>query len=161
MKKISLLILSLTLTFSLSLTTFAEENKDSKTETPSEREQRNLDSQQRIQRLLPSQEALFDRARRADLDQSGVIDENERIRLADGDLEQELAPRLLSLLIGFSSILIMIFFVFAGARLILSRGDEEALTKTKQLIVQAVIGTFLIVGSFGIIVNIIRLFNAL
>lgn len=159
MKKIVSTLLCVFLLLSFPLVTFAEEEEGNQTTT--ERQQRTLDSQQRIQRLLPSQEALFDRSRRADIDQSGVIDDNERIRLADGDLEQELAPRLVSIIIRFSSILIMIFFVIAGARLILSRGDEEALTKTKQLIVQVLIGSILIVGSFGIIVSIIRLFNVL
>lgn len=159
MKKIFLILLSVSLLLTFPVLTFAEEEEEAQPTT--ERQQRALDSQQRIQRLLPSQEALFDRSRRADLDQSGTIDDDERIRLADGDLEQDLIPRLVSILIGFSSVLIMIFFVFAGARLILSRGDEEAMTKTKQLIVQTLIGTILIVASFGIVVSVIRLFNAL
>lgn len=140
----------------------APETDATKTETTKETEEKEpIPYQDKIKLLLPSQEALFDQNLKLDLNQDGIIDKNEQARLADGDLEQGLAPRIIQLLIRFSGIAIMILFTAAGVKLLLSRGNEEALTQTKELIVQVIIGSVLITASFGIILGIINLFNSL
>lgn len=117
--------------------------------------------EEKLNILIPSQESLFDFSKRNDTNQDGVISDDEKIRLADGDLEQGLAPKLLKILIQFSPIAFTIFFVYAGVRLILSRGNEDAYTNTKNMIVQALIGVVLITASFAIIIGIVRLFDSL
>lgn len=127
--------------------------------TPAKKEELNF--QDKVKLLIPSQESLFDNSRKLDLNQDGIIDKNEQVRLADGDLEQGLAPRILQLIVNFSGIALVILFTAGGIKLLLARGDEEALTQTKELIVQTIIGTVLITASFGIVLGIINLFNSL
>jgi hypothetical protein len=155
----TLLIGNGTIAFADQHDTTSEKDAESSTEAPNPSEDKSY--QEKLNILIPSQESLFDNSKRNDANQDGQISDNERIRLADGDLEQGLAPKLLKILIQFSPIAITVFFVFAGVRLILSRGNEDAYTNTKNMIVQALIGFVLITASFGIIIGIIRLFDSL
>jgi hypothetical protein len=120
-----------------------------------------LEFNQKLDQLIPSQSSLFDRSKRLDADGNGIISVEERIRLADGDLEQGLAPRLLRILIGFSGVALFCFFTYIGVRLLLSRGNEETYTNTKNIAVQVLVGSVLITASFGIVLGVIRFFNAL
>lgn len=167
-KKITILILLLTSLTANTLTLHAAEangdnGKERPTDTKREKKDKNseTDYEEKLELIIPSQESLFDFSKRLDIDGDGFLDANEKIRLADGDLEQGLLPRVVQILITFSGTAFFLFFTYAGVRLLLSRGNEEALTKTKDLIVQGVIGSLLIVGSFGIIIGIIRLFDSL
>ena len=135
------------------------EEKEKAEEDPNPSENKTYEEKLKI--LIPSQESLFDFSKRNDTNQDGVISKDEKIRLADGDLEQGLAPKLLKILIQFSPIAFTIFFVYAGVRLILSRGNEDAYTNTKNMIVEALIGVVLITASFAIIIGVVRLFDSL
>jgi hypothetical protein len=142
-------------------TTFAEdvieqtdESQESTARTPQE-----IEYQEKLELIIPSQESLFDSSKRLDTNNNGVIEEGEKLRLADGDLEQGLAPRVLRILIAFSGIGFFVLFTYTGVRLILSRGNEETYAALKDQIVQLVIGTALISASFGIILGVIRFFN--
>lgn len=114
-----------------------------------------------VDQILPSQSDLFDNSKKLDKNNDGQISEDEQVRLIEGDLEQEIAPRIVRLFIGFSGLGIMILFTFAGVKLLLSRGNEEELTKTKDLIIHVIIGTAIIAGSFAIIVGVLRFFNSI
>jgi hypothetical protein len=163
MKKI-FLCLSLLLIFNLSFsvqTTLAEEvveqtdeQEESTARTPQE-----IEYQEKLELIIPSQESLFDSSKRLDTNDNGIIEEGEKLRLADGDLEQGLAPRILRILIAFSGIGFFVLFTYTGVRLILSRGNEETYAALKDQMVQLVIGTVLITASFGIILGVIRFFN--
>lgn len=131
-----------------------DENKDSTARTAEE-----IEYQEKLELIIPSQESLFDSSKRLDTNNNGVIEEGEKLRLADGDLEQGLAPRILRILIAFSGIGFFVLFTYTGVRLILSRGNEETYAALKDQIVQLVIGTVLITASFGIILGVLRFFN--
>jgi hypothetical protein len=160
-----LLAVLLTPTYTVSADADADARAERRANNKAEKEERNankpLNYDEKLELIIPSQESLFDFSKRLDIDGDGFLDANEKIRLADGDLEQGLLPRIIQIIIVFSSTGFFLFFTFAGVRLLLSRGNEEALTKTKDLIIQGVVGSILIVGSFGIIVGIIRLFDSL
>ena len=136
---------------------FAQVTDNSKVEA-----QNNLDNiNKTVDTLLPSQSDLFDNSKKLDKNKDGVVDEDEQIRLFKGDLEQELAPKIVKFGISISGLAITIFFTYAGVKLLLSRGNEEELTKTKDMIIQALIGTCVILGSFALIVGVIRIFNSI
>jgi hypothetical protein len=167
-----LLILSCNIPFLYARDLTSEERVARQAENQAERDAREahrdaedasdpLSYEEKLELIIPSQGSLFDNSKKLDTDGDGFLDENEKIRLADGDLEQGLLPQIIRILIGFSSVGFFAFFTFAGVRLLLARGNEEALTKTKDLIMQGVIGSVIIVGSFGIVIGIVRLFNSL
>jgi len=99
-----------------------------------------------VDQLVPSSSELFEG--------------REDVRLAEGDLETGLVPRLIRILISFSALAAFVLFMYSGIRLVLARHNEEELTKAKTAIIHAVVGAILIAGSFGIIIGLIRLFES-
>ncbi len=163
MKKF-LLCLSLLIIFNLSFsiqTTLAEEvvEQTDEEQESTARTAEEIEYQEKLELIIPSQESLFGSSKRLDTNDNGIIEEGEKFQLADGDLEQGLAPRILRILIAFSGIGFFVLFTYTGVRLILSRGNEETYAALKDQIVQLVIGTVLITASFGIILGVLRFFN--
>ena len=145
-----LLVFCLNINFAVANAQDKTADKEGNGETEQTQSSTELELEEKINLLLPSQNALFDNSKK-NLD--------EPFRIADGDLEQGLAPRVLRILIRFSTLGFFLFFTYAGLRLLLSRGNEETLTKTKDLIIQGVVGAILITASFGIVYGIIRFFD--
>lgn len=105
-----------------------------------------------IDALVPSQDDLF-------LGSDKI--KNGEVKLVEKDLEQEVAPRVLRIVVQFSAIAGLILMVFAGVRLILARDNEEEVKKAKDTLVYALVGVIVISGSFAIIVGILRIFDNL
>lgn len=110
------------------------------------------DIQEYLKVLVPNQDQLF-----------GGSDnlENGEVRLVDKDLEQEVAPRILRIIVQFSAIAGLILMVYAGIKLIVSRDNEEEIKKAKDTLIYALVGVIVIAGSFAIIVGILRIFDNL
>jgi len=106
-----------------------------------------LEGEDLINSLVPNQSTLFGN--------------DENIKLTEGDLEQELAPQLLKLLVRFSSLIGFALFTFLGIKLILARSDEEAYTSAKNALIHTFVGAIIIAASFGIVVAILQIFNSL
>lgn len=102
--------------------------------------------------LVPDQNELFGDSDKLD---------NGEVKLAEGDLEQEIAPRFVRIIVQFSALAGLILMVFAGVRLILARDNEEEVKKAKDTMIYALIGVIVISGSFAIIVGILRIFDNL
>lgn len=111
-----------------------------------ERDQLQDNFQQTLDSLLPSETELFG---------------EEQGNFAQGDLEQDVVPRVLRLLIIISGVVITLVFTYVGFRLVLARGDEAQLTNLKNTFTQIVIGTIIILSAFAIVVGIIEFFDAL
>ncbi len=105
-----------------------------------------------LDRLVPDQNELFGDSDKLD---------NGEVKLAEGDLEQEIAPRFVRIIVQFSALAGLILMVFAGVRLILARDNEEEVKKAKDTMIYALIGVIVISGSFAIIVGILRIFDNL
>lgn len=104
-----------------------------------------LTSEQIINNLVPNQTDLFG--------------QNSDVQLATGDLEQGLAPRILNIVVSFSSILGLILFTYLGIRLVTARANEEEFTKLKRALTNTFIGAIIIAGSFGVVIGILRIFQ--
>ena len=104
-----------------------------------------------LDNLIPPQDELFDSSSR--------LEDDEEVKFAAGDLEQEVVPTFLKIIIQFSSLFIFGLFTYAGIRLILARNDEEALKKAKDTLIYSVVGAAIIGGSLGMIVGVLRLFD--
>lgn len=104
--------------------------------------------QDTLDSLLPNQNTLF----------QGDDNKNQ---LATGDLEQDVIPRFLRLLILLSGMGITVIFVYVAFRLVIARDDESQLTNLKNTFTHIVIGTVVILSSFAIILGIIQYFDSL
>lgn len=104
-----------------------------------------LTGEELINNLVPNQTDLFG--------------QNSDVKLATGDLEQGLAPRILNILVGFSSVLGLILFTYLGIRLVAARANEEEFTKVKRALTNTFIGAIIIAGSFGAVIGILRIFQ--
>jgi hypothetical protein len=108
-------------------------------------EEEGLSSQELINNLVPSQNDLFG--------------QGSDVKLATGDLEQGLAPRILNILIAFSAVIGLVLFTYLGVRLSVARNNEEEFTKVKRAITNTFIGAIIIAASFGIVIGILRVFE--
>lgn len=108
-------------------------------------EEEGLSGQELIDSLTPSQNDLF-----------GV---GSDVKLATGDLEQGLAPRILNILVSFSSVLALILFTYLGVRLVVARSNEEEFTKLKRALVNSLVGVVIIAAAFGLVIGVLRIFD--
>lgn len=149
-KLLSQIIVTSLLITCLTLTTHAQASQNQPNSDLSQQIQENDQTQDNFQQtldsLLPSETELFGQ---------------EQGNFAQGDLEQDVIPRVLRLLIIISGVVITLVFTYVGFRLVLARGDEAQLTNLKNTFTQIVIGTIIILSAFAIVVGIIEFFDAL
>ena len=101
-----------------------------------------------LDQLLPTQSSLF----------KNLDNQNQ---LATGDLEQDVIPRFLRLLVILSGMIITIIFTYVAFKLVLAKDDESQLTNLKTTLLQIIIGTVVILSSFAIILGIVQYFDSL
>lgn len=149
-KLLSQIIVTSLLIACLTHTTHAQASQNQPNSDLSQQIQENDQTQDNFQQtldsLLPSETELFGQ---------------EQGNFAQGDLEQDVIPRVLRLLIIVSGVVITLVFTYVGFRLVLARGDEAQLTNLKNTFTQIVIGTIIILSAFAIVVGIIEFFDAL
>ncbi len=152
MKKLLLIFISILLSLNLAL---ANSTETDATATGDDRVKQNL-----IDKLLPNQDKLFKHSKKIDLDLNQEITEDEQIyRLAEGDLEKQILPRIFQLVFLLSGTVFMGIFVYAGIMLIVRQDEEEALTKTKNILIDSLIGVIVIGVSYAIITGVISYFD--
>ncbi len=146
-----LLIISLTAQITLASNGATEVDKTS----PNESIKHNL-----MEKLIPNQDKLFKGSKKLDLDLNQEITENEQIfRLAEGDLEKEILPRVFQIGFFLSGTVFMIILIYAGIKLIANQDNEESLTKTKNLIINTLMGVAFIGAAFAVVTGIISYFD--
>jgi hypothetical protein len=67
----------------------------------------------------------------------------------------KLIGNIVELLVALAIPVAIIFFLFAGAKLVFSRGNVQAAQGAKKMFTSAVIGLLLIVGAYAIVVTIV------
>lgn len=153
MKKIlkTILIISL-LTFPFFNISYAQDNeKTTQTGSEVQTNDETKDSfQNTLNQLLPNQTQLF-----------GNESDSNTNQFAEGDLEQDILPRVLRLLVTISGVAITLIFTYVAFQLAISRGDEAKLTSLKNTFTQIIIGTVLILSAFAIVVGILQYFDSL
>ena len=105
-----------------------------------------------VDSLVPSQFDLFGNSKR--------LEDDESVSFASGDLEQDIAPRFVKIIVSFSAIAAFLLFTYAGIRLILAQHNEEELKKAKDTLMWAVVGSVIIAASFAIILGVFQLFDS-
>lgn len=84
-------------------------------------------------------------------------DEQGRVSLPSGDFLGEIVPAIVTNIMYFVGFLIFISFVYGGALIVMERGNEEAVTKAKGIIMWSAIALALISLGYAIIVGIATL----
>ena len=138
----------------------------SSTETPTA-DQYNQENQQSYQQLrdslIPKQAEFIQKSKNLDIDGSIDVSEKEQkqIQFTEGNLETQILPRILKIII-YSSILIFTgLFIYAGIILVISNGDEASYTEVKNLIVNTLIGVGVILGSYALVYGIVTILQNL
>lgn len=86
---------------------------------------------------------------------------NEETKFVTDDLEEKVFPRVLKFIFATSSFLIMIIFIYAGIRLVVSQGEEEELKTAKNMLIYSIIGAVIIMASYGIVIGLAGYLSAL
>ena len=85
----------------------------------------------------------------------------EDLNFVSEDLETKVFPKTLKFIFQISSFLIMIIFVYAGIRLVLSQGQEEELKTAKNMLLNSVIGAVIIMASFALVTGLVGYLSSL
>ncbi len=91
--------------------------------------------------LLPSQSSIFS-------------NNDQRVNLPSGDALTEVIPAIVSNFFYFIGFLIFIALIYAGALLVIGRGNEENTDKAKQILTSGALALALVVMGYAVIFGI-------
>ncbi len=84
-------------------------------------------------------------------------DEQGRVSLPSGDFLGEIVPAIVTNIMYFVGFLIFISFVYGGSLIVMERGNEEAVTKAKTIIMWSAIAMALVSLGYAIVYGIVTL----
>jgi len=99
-----------------------------------------------VEILLPSQQDLIE-----------AQDDQGRVALPGGDFLGEVVPAIITNIMYVVAFLIFIAFMYGGVLLVIGRGQEESLTKAKNIMVYAAIALALVSLGFALVYGITTL----
>jgi len=85
-----------------------------------------------------------------------VENQTELDKLVTGDLRSELIPEFIQTLLKLMGTFALLLFIYAGAILVLRDGDEEKVTKAKDILIYAIIGAVVSLLAYLIIEAVIQ-----
>lgn len=77
--------------------------------------------------------------------------------LPTGNLKLEVVPTMIKIFLALSGSISMIVFVYAGVMLIISQGNEEEITKFKNILIWSVVGLIFVTTSYALVRGILQL----
>lgn len=83
---------------------------------------------------------------------------NSAIFKSSGDIESSIG-KIIQTVISFVGVLFMIFLVYGGVLWMTARGNDQQVDKAKSIIVESIIGLFVVVSAYAISVLVISAFN--
>jgi len=156
----------ITILLSFSVLTHAQEDArqpetqsaDSRTEQKKEKTYQEL-----LNELVPKQEDFIQNSKNLDVNNNQKVDENEKkaIQFTEGDVETQVIPRIIKFIIYASFLIFTGIFIYAGALLATSQGNENTYTEIKNLIVNTLIGVGFILAAYAIVVGVIGILTNL
>src|SRR3989338_347446 len=99
-----------------------------------------------VEILLPSQQDLIE-----------AQDDQGRVALPGGDFLGEVVPAIITNIMYVVAFLIFIAFMYGGVLLVIGRGQEESLTKAKNIMIYAAIALALVSLGFALVYGITTL----
>ncbi len=77
--------------------------------------------------------------------------------LPTGDLKFEIIPQLIKILLALTGSFSFIVFVYAGIKLIIAQGNEEEVTKFKNILLWSAVGLVFITTAYALVSGIMQL----
>lgn len=74
-----------------------------------------------------------------------------------GDLKMSILPSAIKILLGIAGSVAFGVFVFAGIKMVISQGNEEDLTKAKNIFIWSLIGLAFITAAYALVRGIMQL----
>lgn len=86
-----------------------------------------------------------------------VLGPESSVALPTKDLKDEILPQAVNFFLGMVATISFCMFVYAGVNLVISQGNEEEMTKFKNMLLWSVIGLVFITMSFAIVKGVLQL----
>ncbi len=77
--------------------------------------------------------------------------------VSTGDLEEQVLPAAIKMFLGMVATISFVMFIYAGVNLIISQGNEEEMTKFKNMLLWSVIGLAVITMSYAIVKGVMAI----
>lgn len=93
----------------------------------------------------------------SDILPEGVVHETRSEGLPTGDLKKEIVPQLIRLILMLAGTISFAVFVYAGVMLIYAQGNEEEITKFKNIIIWSLVGLAFVAASYAIVSGVLKI----
>ncbi len=77
--------------------------------------------------------------------------------LPTGNLKLEVVPTMIKMFLALSGSISMIVFVYAGVMLIISQGNEEEITKFKNILIWSIVGLIFTTTSYALVRGLLQI----
>ncbi len=74
-----------------------------------------------------------------------------------GDLEENILPAAIKMFLGVVATISFVMFIYSGVNLIISQGNEEEMTKFKNMLIWSVVGLVVITMAYAIVKGVLDL----
>lgn len=88
---------------------------------------------------------------------SGDSGVGQRSALPTGNFREVIIPRAINIVLALGGTVSFIVFVYAGVMLIIAQGNEEEITKFKNILLWSVVGLIFITTAYGLVRGIMQL----
>lgn len=105
------------------------------------------DNEAKVREILPPQTVTS----------PGDAGAGARQTLPTGDFRKEIIPKAITILLAVMGSVSFLVFTYAGIMLIIAQGNEEQITKFKNVLIWSLVGLLLITLSYGIIRGVMQL----
>lgn len=88
---------------------------------------------------------------------SSKYDDKQKLPLPTKNLKTQVIPRVINLALGLTATAGMGIFVYAGVMLIIAQGNEEDVTKFKNILLWSLVGLAFISAAYALVQGIMKL----
>jgi len=82
---------------------------------------------------------------------------NDDTELPTGSLQKEIFPQVIKIILGLASLLTFIAFIYSGIQFLTAQGNEEELTKAKNILSYTFLGLIFVLLSYAIVYGILNI----
>ncbi|GEM_PF-3985126 len=87
----------------------------------------------------------------------GVVHEKSSEGLPAGDFKKEIVPQIIKIFLALAGTVSFGVFVYAGIMLIISQGNEEELTKFKNILIWSIVGLIFVTTSYALVRGVMQI----
>lgn len=83
--------------------------------------------------------------------------EKKTIDLPSKNFKKEIIPSVIKMILTLTGVVTIVVFVYAGAMLIYAQGNEEEITKFKNIIIWSLVGLAFVMAAYAIVTGVMQL----